>query len=268
MIFTLFGEYLLPRGGTVWTTDLLYLLNLLGVTESTARSTLSRMVRKGWLVSQRNGRHSQYVLTARGRSLLKQGEKRIFELPFSDWDKLWYMVVYSLPEDKRDLRHALRQQLIWLGFGRLAPGTWVSAHNRQAELDIIFNELQVLEFVELFSSQHLGPSTAQALIQHCWDLPGLEAEYQQFVTRYQAEYEACLAQSEAQLKASPESCFIRRFWVAHDFQPFPRKDPNLPTALLPPDWIGFTARQLFHDYRQLLGTYSNQFIDTVVKGAK
>lgn len=264
MIFTLFGEYILPRGGTIWTADLLYLLGLLDVSESTTRSTLSRMVQKGWLVSRRNGRRSRYSLTTKGRLLLEQGKNRIFELPFSDWDGLWYTIVYSVPEDNRDLRHALRKQLMWLGFGRLTPGMWVSPHNRQAELDTILNELQVVEFVELFSSKHLGPSTAQALVQRCWDLPGLEAEYQEFVARYLPEYEACLAQPEAQLKASLENCFIRRFWIAHDFQPFPLKDPNLPIELLPPDWIGFTAQQLRDDYRQLLSIYSDKFIDTIV----
>ena len=268
IIFTLFGDYIYPRGGTIWTADLLYLLGLLDVSESTTRSTLSRMVRKGWLVSRRKGRRSQYSLTPGGWSLLEQGEKRIFELPFSDWDGLWYTIVYSVPEDKRDLRHTLRQHLLWLGFGPLAPGVWMSPHNRQAELDTVFNELQVVEFVELFSSKHLGPSTAQALIQRCWDLPGLEAEYQQFVACYQPEYEMCLTQSEAQLKASPENCFIRRFWLVHDFQPFPRKDPNLPMELLPSDWIGFTARQLRDDYRHLLGTNCDEFIDAIVKGAK
>lgn len=267
MIFTLFGDYIYPRGGTVWTADLLYLLDLLDVSESTTRSTLSRMVQKGWLVSRRIGRRSQHSLTARGWSLLEQGKKRIFELPFSDWDELWYTIVYSVPEDKRDLRHALRQHLMWLGFGRLAPGVWVSPHNRQSELDTVLNELQVVEFVELFSSKYLGPSTAQDLIQRCWDLPGLEAEYQKFVACYQPEYEACL-QNEAQLKASPENCFVRRFWLVHDFQPFPRKDPNLPMELLPPDWVGFTAQQLRDDYRQLLGTYCDEFIDAIVKGAK
>jgi phenylacetic acid degradation operon negative regulatory protein len=266
LIFTLFGYCILPRGGTVWTADLLYLLDLLGVNESTARSALSRMVQKGWLVSRKEGRSSQYSLTAKGRSLLKQGEKRIFEPPFSDWDGLWYTIVYSIPEDKRDLRHALRKQLIWLGFGRLAPGSWVSPHNRQAELCTIFDELQVQEFVELFSSKHLGPSTAQALIQRCWDLPGLEAEYQKFVAHYQANYEACLAQSEAQLKASLESCFVRRFWLIHDFQSFPPKDPHLPTELLPDDWIGFKAWQLFDHYGQRLDPYSTDFIDAIING--
>lgn len=263
LIFTLFGDYVLPRGGSIWTADLLYLMKLLGVSERASRSTLSRMVRKGWLASFKSGRHSRYQLTTRGRVLLQQGEQRIFEQPFTHWDGLWHLIIYSLPESDRKLRQTLRQQLIWFGFGRLAPGTWVSPHNRQAELETVFQELMVTDYVDMFASKYLGGSSAQELVQRCWNLPQLEAEYRAFVARYQPEYEDC-AQSLAQFKESPESCFVRRFWLTHNFQPFPRKDPNLPTVLLPANWIGFTARQLFDDYRRLLKTYSNQFVDAMV----
>ncbi len=266
LVFTLFGDYILPRGGTIWTSDLLHLLELLGVTERAARSALSRMSRKGWLKAQREGRRSRYSLTARGWSLLEGGGQRIFEPPFIDWDGLWHVVVYSLPEKKRGLRRALRQQLAWLGFGRLAPATWVSPHNRKIELENLFNELSVQKHVELFSGMRVGPSTEQNLIEQCWNLPELEAQYQEFICHYWPEYEQCKTQENGNSDLSPDECFVRRFWLTYDFQPFPRKDPNLPATLLPPNWIGLTARQFFDEYRQLLGIYANQFIDEVVKG--
>jgi phenylacetic acid degradation operon negative regulatory protein len=73
----------------------------LDVSEHAARNTLSRMSRKGWLVARKDGRRSQYSLTPRGWSLLVQGEKRIFEPPFREWDGMWHIVVFSLPEKKR-----------------------------------------------------------------------------------------------------------------------------------------------------------------------
>ena len=266
LVFTLFGDYILPRGGTIWTSDLLHLLELLGVTERAARSVLSRMTRKGWVIARRRGRHSQYSLTARGWTLLEQGGQRIFEPPFTDWDGLWHLVVYSLPEKKRGLRHALRQRLIWMGFGRLAPATWVSPHNRNAELEIIFNELAAQEYVEVFSGMRRDTSSVKSLIQNCWDLAQLEAEYRDFIIHYQPEYEECQVRSNGTPDLAPDDCFVRRFWLTHDFQPFPLKDPNLPTALLSSDWIGFKARRLFDNYRQMLEVYANQFIDEVVKG--
>ena len=47
LIFTLFGEFILPRGGSIWTSSLIRLLDQLGVGERAARLTLSRMASKG-----------------------------------------------------------------------------------------------------------------------------------------------------------------------------------------------------------------------------
>lgn len=264
LVFTLFGDYILPRGGTIWTSHLLDLLELLGVSERAARSTISRMARKGWLTSHKHGRRSQYSLTASGWMLLKQGEQRIFEPAFYDWDGQWQMVVYSLPEKKRRLRHNLRQRLAWFGFGSLAPGTWISPHNRKSEVKILCEELGVDEYVELFLCTHLGLSYDNDLVHRCWDIPNIKAQYHDFIDRYQDEYQECMGHEAGNISLSPEVCFVRRFWLTHDFQSFPRKDPNLPTILLPSDWVGFEARKLFDDYRRLLEPYANQFVDAVL----
>ncbi|MBE7473020.1 MAG: hypothetical protein DPW09_00020 [Anaerolineae bacterium] len=258
----------MPRGGAIWTTDLLYLTSLLELSERATRSTLSRMVRKGWLKAGKNGRRSYYSLTPRGQSLLEHGKQRIFEVPLADWDGQWHLVIYSLPEKKRKLRHSLRQQLTWLGFGRLAPATWVSPHDRTAELNGIFAELGVRNYVDLFSSRYLGTSSTEELVQRCWNLLELEVEYRQFVAHYQPQYETCLAKSKEELRTSPEACFVYHFRVTNAFQPFPRKDPHLPTALLPPDWIGFSARHLFDNYRQLIEPYTADFITKIVETEK
>jgi phenylacetic acid degradation operon negative regulatory protein len=264
LVFTLFGEYNQLRKGGIWTSSLLYILGLLGVSERAVRSTLSRMSRKKWLTTSKHGRRSQYSLTARGRMLLKQGEQRIFEPLFSDWDGQWQLVVYSLPEKKRRLRHYLRKRLTWFGFGRLAPGTWISPHDRKVEVEDLCHELGVQEHVELFSGTHLGLSLDQNLVKHCWDLQDLETQYHKFITRFQEEYKECQNQGNKKATMSPEDCFLRHFWLTYDFQFFPLKDPNLPTVLLPSDWIGYEARKIFDDYHRLLETHANQFVNSVL----
>jgi DNA-binding transcriptional regulator PaaX len=130
MILALFGDYILQREGWAWTGSLIRLLGLLGVSSQAVRSTLSRMSRHGWLKPQRAGRNSLYALTPKARRLLEEGERRIYEPRGQAWDGQWRVVVYSLPEAKCDLREALRRRLSWLGFGPLAPGTWVSPRDR------------------------------------------------------------------------------------------------------------------------------------------
>jgi phenylacetic acid degradation operon negative regulatory protein len=264
LIFTLFGEYVMVRGGSIWTGDLLKLLGLLGVSERAVRSTLSRMAQKGWLSSEKYGRRSKYSLTPRGWMLIKQGEQRIFEPPFEEWNGEWHMVVYSIPERKRLLRHQLRQRLTWYGYGSLAPGTWISPHNRSIEIKNMCQELAIQKHVEMFSCAHLGLSTDRELAQECWNVEELGVGYEQFIDCFQNEYRQARKQFMAGSSPPPAQCFVRRFWLTNYFQSFPRQDPNLPTVLLPKDWVGFKARQLFNNYRQLLEPYANSFVDEVM----
>lgn len=262
-LFNLFGDYIVPRGGAVWTNDLLYLLELLGVSERAARSTLSRMKRRGWFLTRKEGRESQYVITEEGQAILEEGDARIFERSFTDWDGTWHLIVYSLPEERRKERNELRKKLVWLGFGNLAPGTWVSPHGREEDVLAISRDLGVDEYVTVFTAE---TASDEEIVRQCWDLPGLEAEYEAFVERYRLEYERLKEEMDGDggPELAAESCFKRRFWLTYDFQNFPRKDPNLPTELLPEEWVGHEARDLFMAYRQLLKRGMGDFMDKLV----
>lgn len=262
LIFTLFGEFILARGGSIWTSSLLSLLSHLDVGEHAARIALSRMSRKGWLATRKEGRRSQYSLTPRGWALLVQGEKRIFEPPLKEWNGMWNVVIFSAPEKKRSLRHAFRSQLPWLGFGQLASNTWVSPHDRKAEVNALCSELDIQDRVEMFSGIHLGLSEDQQLVQRCWNLPLLATQYKEFIAKFEKQYLAC--RNNGKFTPTLDECFVQRFWLMHHFQNFPRVDPNLPAALLPPDWIGFRARQLFDDYHGILEKPANEFVDKIV----
>ncbi len=261
LIFTLFGEFILPRGGSIWASSLLSLLNHLNVGEHAARITLSRMSRKGWLATRKEGRRSQYSLTPRGWSLLIQGEKRIFEPPPKEWNGMWHIVVVSLPEKKRSLRHSFRARLPWLGFGQLAPNTWVSPHNRKSEITTLGIELGITNHIEIFSGIHMGPSEDLELVRRCWNLPRLANQYKKFIAKFDKEYASC--KTNGHLAQKIDDCFVRRFWLLQNYQQFPRLDPNLPATLLPAGWLGFQARQLFDDYRGILETPANQFVDEI-----
>ncbi len=266
LVFTLFGEYVVQRGGKVWTSSLLYLMGILGVSERAVRSALSRMTRKGWIATEKRGRRSRYYLTPSGYALLDEGQRRIFEPVFTEWDDQWHMVLYSLPEEKRRKRHALRTKLSWLGFGRMAPSTWISPHDRRNDLKGVVGDLDLGPFVDMFSGVYLGPASSKELASRCWDMDGLESQYQAFVDHYQSEYLRFAQQVDKQKNFDAEDCFSRRFWLTHDFQSFPLRDPNLPTVLLELDWTGFEARSLFDNYRQLLEAHVNDFADEVICG--
>ena len=250
-IFNLFANFIRPRDRAVWTNDLLYLLHLLGIEEKTVRSTLSRMKRRGWLTTSKIGRRSQYALTEAGLAMLAEGDQRIFEAPLMTWDGGWQLVVYSLPEERRQLRNQLRKKLMWLGFGNLARGAWVSVQDRSQLLIPILEELQITAHVAIFAgAKQLGTMSNAEIVARCWDIPALSAQYEQFVGHYEPLYQHLNASNPIDLAA--EEYFRQYFWLSQDFQHFPRRDPNLPASLLPPNWIGHRAQLLFDEYRQRL----------------
>jgi phenylacetic acid degradation operon negative regulatory protein len=261
LIFTLFGEYVVPLRATAWTTGLLKLMRLLEVTERAARSTLSRMSQKGWLASTREGRYSRYALTSRGHRVVEEGGVRIFEPRRMTWDERWHMVAYSVPERKRQLRGKLRQRLGWLGFGYLAPGTWISPNDRASDVEADLHDLGAMEYAQYFSGMKLHFASHEEIVNRCWDLASLNVDYTNFLSIYKPGYRRAVRKGKS---LEPADSFVQRFWLTLDYLQFPRRDPNLPPALQPKGWLGTKASQLFQDYHELLKKPSDQFVSEVL----
>ena len=271
LVFTLFGDYLLERDRAVATGALITLLGQLGLSAMGVRTVLSRMTRRGWLTAARRGTRSWYGLTARGRRLLEQGRERIYHPPAdSDWDGAWSVVAYTIPEQRRHLRDALRVRLSWLGLGSLSNGVWVSPHDVTAPVLAIAEELRIRRHVEVFRGAHLGMSDDAQLVASCWDLGALDARYAAFIARWRFDLEHCrhcgMTGSRAGVHrpcTAPADCFRRRFHLVHEYRAFPLDDPYLPAALLPRAWHGGTAVRLFQTYHDLLEAPAVRYVAVV-----
>lgn len=265
MIFTLYGDYIRHRGGEAWTSSLIELLGLFGMSEQAVRSTLSRMSGKGWLESRKVGRRSLYALTPKCLKLLEEGARRIFQPRRDPWDGRWRLLTYSIPESKRHLRRRLRQQLTWLGFGALHQATWISPRDLRDEVEQIVNELQVRPFAEFFSAEHRGFASDEEIVARCWNLEQLNDYYAAFIARYSPPFERHQARLADGNGLDPGECFVQRFMLIHEYRSSPYVAPNLPLELLPEGWLGERATQLFQHYHDLLVEDAVAFVDSVLK---
>lgn len=264
MVFTLYGDYIRHRGGEAWTGSLIELLGLFGLSGQAVRSTLSRMSQKGWLVSERVGRHSFYSLTPKCLKLLEEGAQRIFQPRSDPWDGWWHLLTYSIPESKRHLRRKLRRQLTWLGFGALHQATWISPRDLRAEVEQVVNALGVRPHVELFSAEHRGFANDEEIVARCWNLEQLNDYYADFIARYGSPFEEHRARLMTGNSLEPRECFMQRFMLIHEYRSSPYVDPNLPLELLPDDWLGQRAAELFQKYHQLLVDDAEAYVDAVL----
>src|SRR3972149_1125625 len=177
LIFNLFGDYLAAPGQAVATAGLLEVLSLLGVGERAARSTLSRMKRRGWLEPRRIGRRSSYRPTPKARRLLQEGSRRLFGRQPEPWDGTWHVIAYSLPRERRLTRHRLRTRLSWLGYGTLQPGTLIAASPRTQEVQRLLREPEGPPYVHVFAGARLDPAEQDRVVARCWDLSAIDARY-------------------------------------------------------------------------------------------
>jgi phenylacetic acid degradation operon negative regulatory protein len=168
---------------------------------------------------------------------LAEGAQRIyaFESGGAAWDGQWLVVLVSVPESSRALRHKLQTQLSWAGFGSPSPGVWISPHQAsQAEVSSIVNELQLTDRVMSFVAEYGAVGSQEAMVAQAWDLGQIERRYQDFITAF-AELDP----------RTPDDVLVAQLRLVHEWRRFPFLDPRLPRLLLPPHWSGASATGLF-----------------------
>ncbi len=237
LLLTVLGEWVLPRERPVWSGSLIAALRLLGTQEKAARQALVRIAAAGWLQGQRQGRRVRWQLTPAGRELLRTGADRIYAfVPAREaWDGRWLVLLTSVPEARRDARHVLRTRLAWAGFGSLGQGVWLSPDvQREAEAQRILAALGPPARAYSLEARFGAIGEERELAAQAWDMAELNARYAQFTTEFR--------QSQAETDAD---CFVAQARLVHAWRKFPFIDPGLPRRLLPAEWAGTAAWQLF-----------------------
>jgi phenylacetic acid degradation operon negative regulatory protein len=237
LLITVLGEYVLPRGEPVWTSVLVQTLALLGVAEKSARQALARSAAEGWLTRAQYGRRVRWQLTGPATALLGDGARRIYSFGRSarDWDGRWLLLLVTIPDSKRDLRHRLRTRLNWAGFGALSAGMWVSPDPaREAEARDILARLGLADAAMSFLGSYGSVGTQASVARQAWDLEAVSARYQDFIDEF----------STASPATGPDYLTAQTRLV-HAWRRFPFLDPQLPPDLLPAGWAGTPAARLF-----------------------
>jgi phenylacetic acid degradation operon negative regulatory protein len=165
------------------------------------------------------------------------------------------MLTYSVAESRREGRDGLRKDLTVLGWAPLSASTWLSPNDA---LDVARSAAEangVLENVDLFVGEYRGPHTDRELLERCWDLPAIAAQYGEFVARYEPR----LHNERAHHTLHDDEAFVERMWLVHDYRKFTYLDPGLPSTLLPAHWPGTAAAATFREYYALISNKAEYF---------
>ncbi len=249
LIITVYGDAIVPRGGTVWLGSLINLLAPLGLSQRLVRTSVFRLSKEGWLTARQIGRRSFYSIAEVKRSRFEKGFRRVYVKPHVDWDGTWCIVITS--ELESTVRDVLRKELTWLGFGTIAPGVMAHPMADRDSLMGTVQELGVQDGTIILRARRDPWSSEQplkTLVKECWNLEQVAQDYRHFLDRFRPIWNAL----EGAMELEPEHCFLIRTLLIHDYRRMLLRDPQLPDELLPTDWVGTSARILCRNLYRLV----------------
>ncbi|WP_158088808.1 PaaX family transcriptional regulator C-terminal domain-containing protein [Thermoactinospora rubra] len=248
LIMDFCGAYLRPLGGWCPIAKIVQLMSELGVDETATRSALARMRDKDLLEPEVRQGVRGLRLSARALPLLAESDQRIFgpHLPARLADG-WVLVSFSIPEEERAKRHRLRSRLSWLGFGNLSNGLWMAPRRMARDLEKAVEELGFQHYVMTFEAAYTGFEELSAVVRRAWNLEELAGLYTDFL----AWARPVLDRWEGRFPEGRQA-FADYTLSLYHWRKFPYLDPGLPEELLPADWPGRAAAELFAELRMRL----------------
>lgn len=231
---------------------LMRLLADLGLSGSAARSLLLRMRREGWLSSERVGREARYRLTP----VLDAAQARLDRQLRGDrpaWSGSFNGVLYEVPERDRAFRDRLRRSAHVLGYVTLRPGLLVATTDRCEELASLL-PAQPAGSQMLRVRLTLSAEDSRRAAAELWELDALAARYR--VVLAEARDRTTRAERHPPRDTAAFQAFAATTLPVYEVG---AEDPDLPAALLPPDWpgqqVGATLRRAFQVFGPSLTEY-------------
>ncbi len=253
LLATLLGEYLDSSEADLPSAAVVAMLAEFGISESSARAALSRLTKRGLIAVRGTGRPPVYHLTpqAIARHRARMDHFLGFGARPPRWTGDWVTVSFSLPQSGQAPRHAVRKALGALGFVRLYDSVWIRPGSESGPVTTVLHD--ILDGVDggRWSVMHTrfddeagphGPAAA-------YDLAGLAASYEAFITRYSG-LRAAVREGEVDAARA----LVARTSVMDSWRTFPDTDPDLPEHLLPARWPRQEARELLLEIHSALGS--------------
>ena len=244
IIITMFGDAIVPRGGSVALATLLEFCEALDIDASVVRTAMSRLTADGWFERSKIGRNSFYRLVQRGRLTFDIATRHIYDPPPSDWTGRFELLLIGNAGDRDASREALKNA----GFGSPVPGVWVAPSGAP-----IPEEASRAIRLEVSAEDDSG----RRLLAESWPLQRTADAYLKFMKTF----EPLRAFIERRDKLGDADAFTARVLLIHHYRRVVLRDPLLPTALLPQEWPGRAARTLCGQIYRALLSPSEQWLD-------
>jgi phenylacetic acid degradation operon negative regulatory protein len=244
LLRTVIATYVRPLGGWIGIAPLVRLMEDAGVPASRTRTALVRVKAKGLLRSEARDGVPGYAVVDQALPMLVRAHQRIHHPRGMALGDRWCLVSFSLPEDRRDVRHQVRRRLRYIGCGTVSAALWIAPEYLADEIEEIFAELGVREHCTVFLSDEVrGVTDLRAEVARWWQFTELGALHQEFLDRHEREIVSAAG------GLAPAAAFDLWVRALDRWRVIPYNDPGLHPSLLPAGWPGLRATPLFFALR-------------------
>lgn len=215
----------------------LYRLNRWG---RKTRGVLAKLKKLGWAQKLEKSSEVYYQITPKGE---KEFDNILKPLRATGtWDGRWRLVMFDIPETKRDVRDRLRRSLEKLGLGILQASVWISPHDIQKEVAELGRKLNIessLRFFEVTRNNNLD----KTIIEKSWNLPELLDLYKKFNLEVERVFKIVNKNSKANFA-------IKK--LIFEYALILQRDPILPQEFREKDDLRKKAHENYISLRKLL----------------
>lgn len=263
LLVTLLGAFARRTGDWLPIKGIVAMLEVLGVDESSTRTGVSRLKKRGWLLPEKRDGRSGYRLTEHAQTTLATGDEFIWHSrqPANLSDG-WCIATFSIPEQHRAKRHLLRSRLASLSFGNAGQGVWIAPARMAEEAIAVIDQLDLMANTNLFVGRHAGGQELSHMVSESWDLEDIHAGYQHFLARHQPGFQALRRREPADIES--QEGFVHYMRALDDWRVLPMRDPGLPRELLRSDWAGDPATRLIEEIVTHLDQAAFAFVERSV----
>ncbi|PZQ57748.1 MAG: phenylacetic acid degradation operon negative regulatory protein PaaX [Phenylobacterium zucineum] len=266
LIATIYGDMLVPHGGTVWLGSLVKMAEPFGIAEYLSRTTALRLVKDGWLHPTRVGKLSFYSMTEEHVRSVIAYYPRVYAPPSGNHSAVWRLLLTGAAGLDAKEYATLRRNLLWSGVGQVAPHVFISAAEDLAPLQALLKTAGFLDRIQILDATATspdGPALMRSIVADAWNVQALEKSYQEFLARFRPVW----SHIEGSGSLPPEAAYTTRALLMMEYRRIALRDPRLPRDHLPAVWAGEMAFGLCRNIYEAVLEPSEAYLASVVRTA-
>ena len=225
-------DQIVGGGSRAYHADKLFIWLPPGYAKKKYRDLLNRLDREGYIQRVLIDGQVHFRITSTGRKQLVKSYPAL-SLANKPWDGFWRMVVFDVPERKRQLRDLLRRHLKKLGFGRLQGSVYISPYDHGKSFLDFLQIKGLTGNVLLMESKQKYLGKPEHLAKKAWDLQTIAERYQRIIDKLGTRFGI---QDQQKREEFLKKTYRQYLEILAD-------DPYLPKELLPKNWPAEKANQ-------------------------